>query len=512
MVDKLNVREAEAQSDTHDRQQTGANAAHVSEKPKEANAPLKQKETVVNEDSQETTINQAEKETTVNEEVKETTINEEVKETAINEEQNKPKRPSQEENNDETKKDGPEVNRKDDDKEEDGDEEKGPFKKGDVIEYMYEDWLIGGANWLWAWSAKKIKKAYYKFKRNRNRAIGEKNKIKDIKRHDAYQWKEKYENKALNDAEEKTEKFEQYNGLVELCDKIRNGKVDETNLPDRTKALIKNMPKEHFDQFFDARRIKKCQENMKDNMIAAMQFSNLYATVAMVDPKMQDKGFTHEGGNDKAFNRLKKEGLALYVKAMSREAANGGNTQVLSGKLLDLAQNAVEQMDKDLENGRFDGFQKKHNGIWRRFYRKITNKHYGEPRPNTAFTQLNEMLQGIDANEPPVNFQEALLMQQDFDKGIANQLENLTQQENATEARRQQLEYRKRQLQEAKARMLNDPEKKRAREEKETNRAQKREALRQRLLDKNYVSTVGGQQDQKLTDFLRQRLNIDRGH
>ena len=37
---------------------------------------------------------------------------------------------------------------------------KGPFKEEDVISYMYNDWLIGGANWLWAKTESKLKSSY----------------------------------------------------------------------------------------------------------------------------------------------------------------------------------------------------------------------------------------------------------------------------------------------------------------------------------------------------------------
>lgn len=471
------------------------------------------KETSFNQDVKETTVNEELKETTVNEESKETTFNEETKETTVNEEQKEetPTKSQENENDDTDGGDGDEINRKTDDKEEDGDEEKGPFKKGDVIDYMYEDWLIGGANFLWAWSAKKIKTLYYAARRKKNRKKAEKNKIKDIEKYDAYQWKEKYEKKALDDSKAKSEKFEEYNGLVELCDKIRDGKVDETNLPEKTKTLVKNMPPQDFKKFFDKKRIKKCQDNMKDNMIAARQFANLYATAAMVEPKIQDKSFTHPNGNDNAFAQLQKEGLTFYVKALNREAANGGNVTALGDKLLKTAQKAVEEMDKNLENGRFDGFEKKKNDFIRWAYRKVTRKKYGQPKQNQAWEKLGNMLQGIDTNEPPANMLEAMILEQDFDKGISDQMEKLKAQEYTEQARKQNLEKRKKQLEEAKARILSDPAKKKAREEKEGIRAQKRAQLIKRLQNPAYKApNMEGKPDQQFTDMLRQRLGVSR--
>ena len=51
---------------------------------------------------------------------------------------------------------------KDGDENQDPDpEKKGPFKEKDVIKYMYEDWLLEGANWLWTKTAAKLDKGYY---------------------------------------------------------------------------------------------------------------------------------------------------------------------------------------------------------------------------------------------------------------------------------------------------------------------------------------------------------------
>ena len=84
------------------------------------------------------------------------------------------------------------------------------------------------------------------------------------------------------------------------------------------------------------------------------------------------------------------------------------------------------------------------------------------------------MLQGIDTNEPPANMLEAMILEQDFDKGISDQMEKLKAQEYTEQARKQNLEKRKKQLEEAKNRILSDPAKKKAREEKEYVRGNRR--------------------------------------
>ena len=43
-------------------------------------------------------------------------------------------------------------------------EKKGPFQTGDIIEYMFKEWLIAGMNWLWVEIVYHHDKGYYKRK------------------------------------------------------------------------------------------------------------------------------------------------------------------------------------------------------------------------------------------------------------------------------------------------------------------------------------------------------------
>ena len=262
------------------------------------------KATTVNEKLNETTVNEKLNETTVNEKLNETTVNQKSEETKVNETKTDAK-PKEEENDEAKKEDAAEINRKDDDKIGDPEEEKGPFKEGDIIKYMYEDWLIGGLNWLWAKAAKHIKKGMIGEKYRKPKRDAEKKKHKDLERFDTYKMKEKYNDKMLKEIDDKEKSFGDYNGLVEVCDKIRTGRLEETNLSDDIKAMIKAMPQKDFDNFFNPKRIKKAQENIKSNMIAGMQFANMYAQAALLDAKMQN--LNHDAlanGNDAAFGRL----------------------------------------------------------------------------------------------------------------------------------------------------------------------------------------------------------------
>ena len=460
-----------------------------------------------------TTFSETENETTFNQKEKETTVNENGNETEVKEKAATKTPPKTEENDDGKTGEGPEIERKDDNKEEEGDEDKGPFKEGDIIQYMYTDWLIGGMNWLWTYSSKKIKKGWWKLKRKAARKDAEKAKHKDIEKYDVYKLKDKYGKKAIDDAEKKTEEFEKYNGLVEMCDKIRDGKLDETNLPESVKTMIKDMPEKDFKKFFDSKRIKKAQENIKDNLIAATQFANLYAETSMLEAKIQNAGYEFEKGNDKEFEKKRKEGLTLFAKAMSREAANGGNTSDLSEKLLKQVQKASETAHKNIMDGHFADYKPK-KGILRSVGRKITGRKSGKPKPNQSWNNVNRMLEGIGGTEKPLNLFESMIIEQNFDKTIEQQFEGLKREDAANQALKENLERRKKRLEEIRARVMSDPEKRIARLQKEGERGRKRIELINRLRNPDYVVTYNkgadkGKQDEDFTRRLRERFGID---
>ena len=58
-------------------------------------------------------------------------------------------------------KEAPEIQNRDGEQPKEKEEKDGPFKEGDIIAYMYTDWLIGGANWLWKKGAENVGTGYF---------------------------------------------------------------------------------------------------------------------------------------------------------------------------------------------------------------------------------------------------------------------------------------------------------------------------------------------------------------
>ena len=437
----------------------------------------------VNQETKETTVHQETKETTVNQDTKETTVNQQSGESKVNEAESAKKT-----SDDETEKgedeDAAEVNRKDDNLVQPGDEEKGPFKEGDIIKYMYEDWLIGGLNWMWVKAAKHIKAGATRYKYHKPKKDAEDKKTKTLERFDTYKMKQKYNDKMLNDIDKKEKQLAGYNGLVDLCDKIRTGHMDETNLTADVKAMINNMPKKDFDKFFNPKRIKKTQDNIKSNMMAAMQFANMYAQAALLEAKMQN--LNHEAlanGNDAAFAAFLQEGLKRYVKAMSAAQEDGRDTYALSGKLLKMVEKAVETAHKNVDDGNFDGFEIEKRNM---FLQK--KKVKGEYKPNKELGKLQDMLSNVDISQPAANMWEAALMAQDLDKANMYLFEQYRISQNDINARQNSLEKRRRNLEN---RIMNDPALRAAREARLAQRAARRQAMVERMRqDPNYGSPI----------------------
>ena len=135
-----------------------------------SNQDTREKEVTVDEALKETTVNEEMKETTVNEEAKETTFNENAKETTFNEHpaENRVPENSDEQDNLDDEKQGDIENLEDDRINPPDEEGKGPFEDGDIIAYMYKNWLIAGMNYAWVSGAKWIKAESYKRKYQKN--------------------------------------------------------------------------------------------------------------------------------------------------------------------------------------------------------------------------------------------------------------------------------------------------------------------------------------------------------
>lgn len=117
----------------------------------------------------------------------------------------------------------------------DADEPKGPFKEGDIINYMYNEWLIGLANWCYSKAGKKIKEwgtaAYiaYLDGRAQGRQKKEENKAKG-KPHKTLDKYLETQDKAIKIKEKTTEILSKnIDDLGKVFAKLKEGKFEDLN-------------------------------------------------------------------------------------------------------------------------------------------------------------------------------------------------------------------------------------------------------------------------------------------
>ena len=211
---------------------------------------------------------------------------------------------------------------KDGDENQDPDpEKKGPFKEKDVIKYMYEDWLLEGANWLWTKTAAKLDKGYYWAQRK----MLERMREKQIEKGKTYETETRYnqiEDHALSSGQANSDLIDKHQEeQLKNLKLIKEGKLNEAKVSDSTKVLLANMDEKEKQQFFKV--AEQGIKNFYENMAIAEQFASNYARAGMTLDLAKDKDY-YQGKDLKAeFDKQKAHAMQLFARRMDMEAANG---------------------------------------------------------------------------------------------------------------------------------------------------------------------------------------------
>ena len=296
--------------------------------------------------------------------------------------------------------------------------------------------------------------------------------------------------KAVKNIEAADNKFSNNTGLIDLAARLREG--DFEGLSDETAFILKNMSRKNFDKLLDPQRIKETQERLNNNMIAASQFSNIYAYVALMDAKMKDASSPTDQA---AWDRAQKEGLVTYLRLIDYAKRNGQDVQTYSKDLLHTISDAGDNVRDNVKKGRFDGFSKKN------IFGRIKKGAY---EPNEAFQSILNQVQNVNLEGTPQNLYEEVVMQQNFDKTAQEKMlqHNMTGSLLADE--RERLIARHKALERAKENINKDPARKEARERLEQIRAQKRQQRLQNLKNPDYVmKDEKGKDNPALTAAMR---------
>ena len=374
------------------------------------------KETDVNEKEDTLTVDES-KETDVHE-AEDTLVVDEANTATVHQAENEqPQTPVEPENENTDDQTGEAERRPDEPANTDLDsDKKGPFAPKDIIEYMFNDWLIGGMNEAWCWLSKKTDLAYYRDRYEKRRKANNKVEAKEVKEHQTFKDMETLDKMANDDIAKKSESIGRYNSLVETADKIREGKIDETNLSPEAKADLKAADQQKLQQFLNPQSIQKAQENMKMTLEAAAVFSNNYALLMAMDAKMQNSSAEDLKDMKKAFAKYQAEGFKFYAKAIGDAVRSGQDPHQVNQQLMNIVNQGVDKMHKDVTKGNFDGCNKK----------RLIGHKKGKYKGNEFVDKLNALRNGVDLdNYQPMSFREAVVMSQAYDTQSQYKLDEL---------------------------------------------------------------------------------------
>lgn len=445
--------------------------------------------------------NDAPKTATVNQEVKSTTVNQAQKQTTINEKNNGETKVNQSDI------DQTEIPQKTDDEEYEGNitsnqydpdanpprKKGGPFKEGDVIDYMFKEWLIAGLNWIWEETVYQFDKGYYKRKYANELKKANRKEEKKLESYDTYKKMMDLGKKSTDNINNTEDYFHENTALIELGAKLREG--DFSGVSEDTAFMLKSLPREKFDALFAEDRMSRLQKNYNNNMIALSQFANNFARVSLVEAKMKDASSPTD---EKAFENAKKEGTEIFLRLIESKKQQGMSQDELFNYTKNLMLNmdrAADQMRKNLVKGHFDGYTKTN---W------LGRTKTGAHKKNTAFDAILAEASSLGPTNGTQSIYNEIMQQQNFDKANQDKIISFTAAREMTTAQKQTLAARRKRFLEARERIYSDPQKKANREKAEKIREQKRQQRIANLRSPQYVmKNIEGKDDPALTAAMR---------
>ena len=241
---------------------------------------------------------------------------------------------------------------RDGDENEDPDpEKKGPFKEKDVIKYMYEDWLLEGANWLWCKTAAKLDKgAYWAQQKILERMAEkrlEKNKVYDTEaRHEQIAKHAISKGQANMDAVQKHEDAQLKNLKL-----LKEGKYTEANVSPTTELLLKKMDDKEKAQFFKIS--EQGIKNFYNNIRMAEQFGSNYAQAGMTLDLAQNKDYYQGKNLTEEFEKQKAHAMQLFARKIDEAVKRGEDPMKVAAKLFNMSKEALDASYKTIEKRKF---------------------------------------------------------------------------------------------------------------------------------------------------------------
>lgn len=320
-----------------------------------------------------------------------------------------------------TPEDGAKVGDKDE-------EPKDLFKEQDVIQYMYNDWLLGGLNWLYKKTYKKIDKSYESFKNRCRQAKADANARKNTK-YNTINTRDTIDDKALKMYDGSKASIEKgRDGIKSILQDIAAGKIDGSKATGFTKLLMNELP-EKDRQAFCASAMQKI-ENLAENMKTIQFMAGQLARAQMAEALCKNQDAFKNTNPAQLFEALSKRNAVAIAHQMDDIEKRGGNQGSFMADMEKQIEKANKFADKQYKKEKFD--EAGHKGEDSSILRKINERLGIKPEETTKPERLE-----------PKSMLEHLVDTNKFEDLFTQQLEGVRRQESSLDGRRQSLEARR---------------------------------------------------------------------
>ena len=301
-----------------------------------------------------------------------------------------------------------------------GDKDSDPkdiFKEEDIIKYMYNDWLIGGANWLYKQIYKQIDKHYERFK-NRVRQAKAQANVK----YNTHTTRDTIDDKAVKSYEGSKAAIEKSREDVKniLAD-IAAGKIDASKASGFTKILMNELPEDKRNAFC-ASAVQKI-ENLAENMKAIQFMAGQLARAQMAEAICKNQDAFKNTNPAQLHEAITKRNAIILARNIDEIQQRGGDPKKFMTEMNEQIEKANKFADKEYKKERFDEAGKK-------------------AKDNKVLRSINERL-GIKQEETtksdrlePKSMLEHLVATNNFENLLTKELENNKRQAGALASQR----------------------------------------------------------------------------
>ena len=312
-----------------------------------------------------------------------------------------------------TQEDGTKVGEKDVDP-------KDLFKEQDIIQYMYNEWLLGGANWLYKKTYKQVDKMYEAFKNRCAQAKMDAQKRKNAT-YDTITTRDNIDDKAVKLYDGQKASIDKgKEGLKAVLEDIKNGNIDASKATGLTKRLMQELPEGKRQQF--CTEAQAMIENLAENMKTIHFVAGQLARAQMAESICINQDAFKNSVPANVFEAMEKRNALAIAAQMDEWQKQGKNPAKLIQKLKDDVEKANKFADKQYKKEKFDEAGKK--GKENKTLRKI-NESLGIPPEEITKPQHYE----------PQTMLQHLIVSNNLEMGITEKLNKLNSREGVQAAR-----------------------------------------------------------------------------